>query len=464
MKVTGSGDLEPLRANMGRGPSLSVIDIGQRQSVAVVEADTAFWALVDHEALADCLAGDFVSQVAARLPEMTAEMEQLRFGLRPSAVYFNPTDRCNFNCSYCYLPESLRRNGEQMTPSRLVDGLEILSAFFASIHGPQFRPQLIFHGSEPMLAREAVFEAIKAFSHVFDFGLQTNASLLEDRDLAFLTEHQVAIGISLDGPDRQAADATRHNWEKRGFFNQVVKVIDSLAGYDRFNVITTVTTANVQQLPKMVEFYHEHGVQTVMLNPVRCTRHEARNLKPADDILAHHFMAALERSYQLYQESGRKLVVSNFANILASILGPTSRRLMCDISPCGGGRCFFAVAANGDVFPCSEFIGLSDFRGGNLYSDDLEGILASPPFKAVTSRVVEKITPCRSCAIRHFCGAPCPAEVAALSGSLETPAPFCSFYQHQACYALRLIAEKRHHAFLWDDWNQGVEASLDLSR
>jgi uncharacterized protein len=50
-------------------------------------------------------------------------------------------------------------------------------------------------------------------------------------------------------------------------------------------------------------------------------------------------------------------MVANFANILIGILAPTARRLMCDISPCGGGRAFFALAADGGLYPCSEFIG-----------------------------------------------------------------------------------------------------------
>ena len=47
--------------------------------------------------------------------------------------------------------------------------------------------------------------------------------------------------------------------------------------------------------------------------------------------------------------SGRKLVVGNFANLLLGLVAPGARRLMCDISPCGGGRCFFAVGAGGEV-------------------------------------------------------------------------------------------------------------------
>jgi len=96
---------------------------------------------------------------------------------------------------------------------------------------------------------------------------------------------------------------------------------------------------------------------------------------------------------------------------------------MCDISPCGGGRCFVAVSAHGDLFPCSEFIGFPEYRGGNLYEDDLNAVLESPPFKEITTRKVEDIAPCASCAIRHFCGAPCPAEVRVVSKTVKAPSP-----------------------------------------
>ena len=109
-----------------------------------------------------------------------------------------------------------------------------------------------------------------------------------------------------------------------------------------------------------------------MLNPVRCTRQGARDVRPADHELWKYYSAALDRTYELYRETGRKLIVANFANVLVGIVAPAARRLMCDISPCGGGRCFFAVSASGDLFPCSEFVGTKDFVGSNLFTAPLK--------------------------------------------------------------------------------------------
>ena len=116
------------------------------------------------------------------------------------------------------------------------------------------------------------------------------------------------------------------------------------------------------------------------MNILRCTLPRSRSVKPDDAPAAKYFLQALDRTHELYKKTGRKLIVGNFANILLAIVAPAARRLMCDISPCGGGRCFFALAPNGDLFPCSEFIGLQQFCGGNLFRDDIPGVLAKPAF------------------------------------------------------------------------------------
>lgn len=164
---------------------------------------------------------------------------------------------------------------------------------------------------------------------------------------------------------------------------------------------------------------------------------------------------------ELYEQTGRKLIVGNFANILLAIIAPAARRLMCDISPCGGGRCFFAVAPNGDLFPCSEFIGLPEFCGGNLFQDKIPAVLQSEPFRLVTGRKVEDIDPCRRCAIRHFCGSPCPAEAHQLNGGMNRTGAFCEFYEEQVRYAFREIADQRVDAFLWDGWDRDMQPTFD---
>lgn len=444
-------------ANTGYGPQLSVLEIGLSDKVAVVEPDVAFWALVEKDSIHEALAGSLIESLQEQAESFKEEMDYLRFGLKPSAVYLNPTERCNFNCTYCYLPEKMRREGRTMTEGELCSALELLHQYFEDTVYEGTKPQIIFHGSEPMLAKDQMFAGIKKFHDKFHFGVQSNATLLDDEALSFLMDYGVGIGISLDGPSPDIADSARNNWQGSGAFNKVVEVLDKLLKYPAFNVITTVTSNNVHTLPEMVDFFHDRGVSVVMFNPVRCTQKGGLELKPDNYRMSEYFCKALDRIWELYKKTGRKLVVANFANVLAGIAGPTGRRLMCDISPCGGGRCFFAVSANGDVSPCSEFIGFSEFNGGNLFRDNLHSILKTKPFEDVTSRKVENIVPCRNCVIRHYCGAPCPAEVKMVSGVLNSPSPYCEFYEEQVRYAFRVIAHGREEAYLWNGWKDETE-------
>ncbi len=83
-------------------------------------------------------------------------------------------------------------------PRRLVEALAILKRYFRTTVPKGVLPQIIFHGAEPLLNREAVFAGIEQFANDFRFGIQTNATLLDDAAIAFLREHEVSIGISLD--------------------------------------------------------------------------------------------------------------------------------------------------------------------------------------------------------------------------------------------------------------------------
>lgn len=455
---------EGLFSNIGNGVRLVPVDIAHDQFMAVIDPDTAFWSLVRKDRLADVLSGgELIESYKAKRDAFAEEMHMLRFGLKPSAVYMNPTERCNLNCTYCYIPEDMRRSGIHMEDDDLLKALGGLKEYFAGhVEAPR-RPQIIFHGAEPLLNKKVVFNAIEKFAGDYNFGVQTNATTLDDDAISFMRDHGVSIGLSLDGPDEDVTDRTRQTFGGKSIHQKVLEAMEKLRGYDAWSVITTSTTQNLDELTKMVELFHSYEVPTCMLNQVRCTLPGARTVRPDDADMARSFIAALERSHELYKETGRKLIVANFANILLSILAPTARRLMCDISPCGGGRAFFALAPNGDMFPCSEFIGLEEFNGGNLFKDKVDDVLQSEAFRKVTERNVDEFQPCSSCAIKHYCGSPCPAEAFEMNGGQKNVGAFCGFYEEQVRYAFRVIADGCANDFLMDGWDDDTVTDINLA-
>ncbi|MBI4335612.1 MAG: peptide-modifying radical SAM enzyme CbpB [Candidatus Omnitrophica bacterium] len=367
------------------------------------------------------------------------EMRDFRFSAGLTAVYIDPTDRCNANCPYCYVPPKIRKNGRSMTKKELILVLERTADYFK---GRKKKAVIVFHASEPLLVKDIVFEGIERFSGRFKFGIQTNATLMEDTDVEFLKRHRVGVGISLDSSSLSVNNRLRRGWNSDGNFRKAVSAVEMFDGYEGLNVITTITKFNVTGLPRMVEFLHSKKVPCALLNPVRLTREASRALRPDETLMARYFIRAVDKAVELSKDSARQIIIGNFANTILAIIAPAARRLMCDISPCGGGRCFLTVTASGEMIPCGEFIGLKGFSGGNIFSAaaSIEGALQSRPFKKIRARVVEKIDECRICIFRNICGAPCPAELHSLGG-MRKPSVFCEFYKEVITHAFKLISK-----------------------
>lgn len=405
----------------------------------VLDPDRVFWALVGKDA---SLALSEAAALHERVAEdLEARLREFRFGTHVTALYVNPNDACHADCRYCYIPPDIRRNGAQMSREQLGLVLDKAAEYFSRQNLADRKPVIIFHGSEPLVVKDLVFWAIREYGQTFAFGLQTDGALLTAEDVAFLKEHKVSVGISLDSPNPKVHAELRRVPGEDGGFQQTVRAIELFDGYPGLNVVTTITRQNVQDLPDLITFLHERKVPVAMMNPVRGTQDYARQFQPDCDTLLEMFSKAVRRALELSERSGRPILIGDFSNLVLAIVAPEGRRLMCDITPCGGARCFFTVTATGEMVPCGEFQGLEGFSGGNIFRDSLEAAVDSAPFQQVRERVVERIEDCRDCAIRHICGAPCPAEAQGVSGNMNQASPYCDFYKGIIKLAFQLIAE-----------------------
>ncbi len=364
-------------------------------------------------------------------PALQAEMQSFRFGTDVILVYVNPTDRCNAACPYCYLPSKVKSRGRDMSYEELRTVADKVFDFFTA---KGIKGSIIFHGSEPLLNKENIFKIIEEYGGKLYFGIQTNGLLLTREDARFIKDRRVNLGISLDSPVREINDELRGH----GQYDKVLQDLKWLRDYRGLNVVTTVTTKNVDHLPKMVRFLRRHGVSLCLMNPVRGTRPGGVDLRPHPLKLAEKFIQAVEEAVKLTKE-GKRIVVADFANTLLGIVAPSARVMMCDISPCGGGRRFFSLTADGNAYPCGEFIGMEEFRGGNIYRETVAEILSSESIRSVTRRSAENIPECSSCVYRNVCGAPCPAEIYSTEGDMYSKSYYCEFYKRVAEHAFKVI-------------------------
>jgi uncharacterized protein len=164
-------------------------------------------------------------------------------------VVLKVASRCNLNCSYCYVYNK-EDDSWRDRPGFMPD-----EVFAAAVHrirrhcerSHQRSVTVIFHGGEPLLVgpwrMAAQCRALRAgLEDVVRVRLvvQTNGTLLDERWAEVLREHDVEVGVSVDGPPA-LHDVFRVDHRGRGSYARVERGLACLrdAGV-RFSILSVV--------------------------------------------------------------------------------------------------------------------------------------------------------------------------------------------------------------------------------
>ncbi len=154
----------------------------------------------------------------------------------PLQFVFKVSARCNLDCAYCYVfnkaDQSWRTRSALMNNAIFDAALERVRRHCVASGQPVVR--LMFHGGEPLLAginrfRGWLDRIDRVLSGVVGvrLAIQTNATLIDDSWARLLAEHDVEVGVSLDGP-QAVNDRYRIDHAGRGSYATVVRCIETL--------------------------------------------------------------------------------------------------------------------------------------------------------------------------------------------------------------------------------------------
>src|SRR3989338_367341 len=97
---------------------LASYDIKNNQ--ALIDPDNLFWGIIKKDTNSVLLIPrELLSLYAEKQQKCDKEIEDFRFSSELTAVYIDPTDLCNANCPYCYVPAEIRAKGRSMTEEEL---------------------------------------------------------------------------------------------------------------------------------------------------------------------------------------------------------------------------------------------------------------------------------------------------------------------------------------------------------
>jgi len=291
-------------------------------------------------------------------------------------VTFHVTDRCAYNCRFCFVP-----------PVRRVDELtgEPWSTFAVALAARWPGVELVFTGGEPLLF-PGVFDVLAAATTVgawVDFN--ATGFGLGPHEATLLGEVGVrCVNLSLDGPPEL------HN-RLRGHpdaFRFAMEALDNIAGNApgvRRNIVAVVMGANVDLLPDLIRTWDEDaridGIYLQVATNPEGPDGSGRWL--ADDDLWPADPTRVTRTFDRLLAGARTTKLLNPPAALAM-----QARFLTDPhfrlnQPCRVGEFGFCVDARGDVSLCGRFAPV-----GNIVRDDPAAILASPAWRETRARML----------------------------------------------------------------------------
>lgn len=333
------------------------------------------------------------------------------------ALCLNVAHDCDLACSYCFAGR-----GEFRGPRGLMTREVARSAlhFLASNSGQVSSLEVDFFGGEPLLNFEVIRdtaeyarEFAKLTGKPFRFTVTTNGTHLTPDVMDFLSMQEFGVVLSLDG---RKAVHDRHRRDRAGV-GTYLRVVGPMLELTRrrpahtYYVRGTYTHQNLDFVED-VKHMAELGFLSLSLEPVVAFPHEDYALRLED-------MTAVENEYErladLYLRealAGRRFTFFHFEVDLHA--GPC---LPKRLTGCGAGVEYLAVAADGSLYPCHQFVGNPDFLMGHVD----QGIQRPELAQRFRDCHAMSKTPCRTCWARYHCGGGCHASAHLLNQDMDRP-------------------------------------------
>ncbi|MBI2172004.1 MAG: radical SAM protein [Chloroflexi bacterium] len=324
----------------------------------------------------------------------------------PEIVSWNVTQRCNLQCSHCYLVAG----GSAPAELSFEEGCQLVDQLAAS--GTRM---LILSGGEPLMRRDIVKLAVHASSTGMLVVLGTNGMLLTHTLVRELKDAGVAgAGISLDSVHPERHDSFRG---VPGAWKGAVRGIQECVAQG-LPVLLQMTALpwNYQEIPDMVEFAHREGASAFNLYFLVCTGRG----ETLTDITPQRYEDALSTLVEAQGHYPQMMVRARCAPQIGRV-GSQQGSALVGSAGCLAARQYCRITPEGDVTPCPYL----PLVGGNVRNGPFAEIWQNAPL----FRRLRAETPggkCGQCDFLNLCGG-CRARAFALTGKLLGEDPWCAY-------------------------------------
>ncbi len=313
---------------------------------------------------------------------------------------------CNLRCKYCFAS-----TGDFGEGRRLLDfetGKKAIDFLIEKSKG-RHNLELDFFGGEPLMNFEVVKQIVEyarsleqEHNKLFRFTITTNGMLLDDAKIDYINKEMSNVVLSIDGR-RGVNDKMRPCINGAGSYDIIMDKYKRLVekrGHDQYYARGTFTKYNLDFSNDVMHLYEE-GFDQLSVEPV---------VSPSDKDYALT-EAELPRIFEEYETLAKKIIAIkkqgksiNFFHFMLDLdQGPCAIKRL---RGCGCGNEYVAVTPDGDIYPCHQFVGMKEWKMGNLH----EGTFDFKLKDYFSQTTVYNKHDCKECWAKFYCSGGCNAN------------------------------------------------------
>ena len=331
------------------------------------------------------------------------------------AMCLNIAHDCQLRCKYCFASTGDFGKGRKLmsfeTGRHAID-------FLLENSGDRPNLELDFFGGEPLMNFGVVKQVVeyarsreKEYNKKFRFTITTNGLLLDDEKIDFINREMSNVVLSIDGR-KEVNDYFRVLPNGQGCYDIIMPKYKKLVagrGDKEYYVRGTFTNKNLD-FSNDVFALNDAGFDQISVEPVVGDDDVyALTEKDLPAVFAEYEKLALKLLEN--EKKGKKF---NFFHFMLDLdQGPCAIKRL---RGCGCGNDYVAITPDGDIFPCHQFVGIDEYKMGNID----EGTF-NQEMKADFARAHVYSKPdCRDCWAKFYCSGGCNANNYQYMGDIRT--------------------------------------------
>lgn len=322
------------------------------------------------------------------------------------AMCLNIAHDCNLRCAYCFASTGDFGKGRKLMSYET--GKKALDFLIEQSKG-RVNLEVDFFGGEPLMNFDVVKKLVeygrsreKEAKKNFRFTITTNGLLLDDDKIDFINKEMNNVVLSIDGR-KEVNDKLRVRVDGTGCYDKIVPLYKKLVekrGDKEYYVRGTFTKYN-QDFSDDVFALLDEGFDQISVEPVVGDPSDPYALTEKELPQIFREYDRLSKRILDYEKTGKKF---NFFHFMIDLdQGPCAIKRM---RGCGCGNEYVAVTPDGDIYPCHQFVGMDNYKMGNVE----DGTFNPEMKKEFAAAHIYTKPDCRECWARFYCSGGCNAN------------------------------------------------------